>query len=50
MRYHRSTMVLRGRDSDPAAALSGPLFLKPPALPWLYPALKTVGHGLALMP
>ena len=26
-------MVLRGRDSAPAAALSGSLFLKPPALP-----------------
>jgi hypothetical protein len=33
MRYHRSTMVLRGRVSAPAAALSGSLFLKPPALP-----------------
>ena len=33
MRYHRSTMVLRGRGSTPAAALSGSLFLKPPALP-----------------
>jgi hypothetical protein len=33
MRCHRSTMVLRGRGSAPAAALSGSLFLKPPALP-----------------
>jgi hypothetical protein len=33
IRYHRSTMVLGGRDSAPAAALSGSLFLKPPALP-----------------
>ena len=30
---HPSEMVLRGRDSVPAAALSGSLFLKPPALP-----------------
>jgi hypothetical protein len=33
MRCHRSTMVLWGRGSAPAAALSGSLFLKPPALP-----------------
>ena len=33
MRCHRSTMVLRGRGSAPAAASSGSLFLKPPALP-----------------